>query len=143
MKKLRMFIEIAIIVLMFPLAMNGLKAARAIEYIQTAPGVVTAAATTADVILVKPLFDDDVVNVASITSADTDDVPAVSAYTTGSKALTVQGLAENTTRTLYITYNYQRFDDALDLFFGYLPMFLMLSLAIHVIMQLFSGKGKF
>ena len=142
MRKLSMFVEIAIIVLLSPLAFTGLTTARTIEYIQTQPSVVTAAATTADVTLIKELFEDDVVYVSAVTSSNTTDVPAVSSYTSGTKALTVQGLVENATRTLYVTYDYARFDTGTDTFFAYMPMFIIFGLAIHIILQMFSGRGK-
>ena len=145
MKKLKIVVEIALIVILLPFAFTGLTSARTIEYVQTQPTVVTAAATTADVTLIKALFDDDVVYVTEITSSDTDDVPAVSSYNSGTKALTVQGLAENTTRTLYATYDYARFTGsyaAVDTIVGYLPMFIIFGLAFHVMLQVFSGRGK-
>lgn len=145
MKKLKVIIEIAVIVILLPLAFTGLTSARTIEYEQTAPSVVTAAATTADVTLIKPLFDDDVVYVTEISSSNATDVPAVSTYTTGTKALTVAGLVDNATRTLTVTYDYARFTGNLsvvDTLVGYLPLFLIFGLALDVILQTFSGRGK-
>ena len=138
--KLGLFVEIAVIVLLAPFAFDGLSTARQIDYVQTAPTVVTAAATTADVTLTKALFEDDVVSVTEITSSNVADTPAATVYTSGSKVLTVGGLNDNDTRTLYIDYGYARFEGATDTLFGYLPLFIMLGLALHVLMQLFHVR---
>jgi hypothetical protein len=139
--KLRMFVEIGMIVLLLPFAFDGLKDARQIDYTQTAPAVVTAAVTTGNVTLVKELFLDDVVNVVEITSSNTTDVPVAATYNSGTRALTVGGLLDNATRTLYIDYGYARFDSGSDTLFGLLPLFLMFGLAYDVFRQLFSGRG--
>jgi hypothetical protein len=139
--KLKMIVEIGIIVLLLPFAFDGLKSARQIDYTQTAPAVMTAAATTKDVTLVKELFLDDVVNVVEITSSNATDVPVATTYNSGTRALTVGGLLDNATRTLYVNYGYARFDGGFDTLFGYLPLFLMFGLAYDVFRQLFSGRG--
>lgn len=138
--KVMMFVEIAIIVLLAPFAFDGLTAARQSDYTQTVPLVATAAVTNATVTLTKALFEDDVVYVTEITSSNSEDTPAVTSYTEGSKALLVAGLHDNDTRTLYIDYGYARFDGSTDTLFGYLPLFLMLGLAVHVLMQLFHVR---
>jgi hypothetical protein len=138
--KLGLFIEIAVIVLMAPFAFDGLTSARQIAYTQTAPLVVTAASTTADVTLVKELFEGDVVRVTGVTSSNNTDTPAATAYNEGTKALTVSGLAQNTSRTLTIGYGYPRFTGGTDTLFGYLPLFIMLGLALHILMQLFHVR---
>lgn len=140
MKKLGMIMEIVIIVLLLPFAFDGFKSARAIEYTQTIPAVTTAATTTANVTLLKPLFDDDSVNVSVVVSGNNTDVPAVSTYTAETKALAITGLVENTTRTLYLTYIYPRFTGGVDTVFSYLPMLMVFGLVIHIVMKLFSGR---
>jgi hypothetical protein len=138
--KLGLIVEIAIIVLLAPFALDGLAGARQQTYLQTAPLVVTAAVTTADVTLAKPLFEDDIVRVTTVTSSNATDTPAVTVYTPGTKALTVSGLAANTTRTLYVDYGYARFTGGTDTLFSYLPMFIMLGLAVHVLMSMFRVR---
>lgn len=143
MKKLMMFAEIAIIVLLLPFAFTGMTSARQIDYDQTIPLVTTASVTNATVTLTKALFDDDVVYVSEITSSNSADTPAVTSYTTGSKALVVAGLNDNDTRTLYVTYGYQRFDDSTDTFWAYVPTFMIFGLAIHVLLQVFHVRVGF
>lgn len=138
--KVKMIIEIIIFVLLLPFAFTGLSAARQIDYTQTVPAVVTAAGSTANATLAKPLFEDDIVNVSGVTSSNLTDTPVATVYNTGTKVLTVDGLVDNTTRTLYIAYGYPRFDSGFDTLFAYLPLALMGLLAWDVVRGFMKGR---
>jgi hypothetical protein len=142
MKWLYSFLSIFIVILMFGGLTQGAKNARATEYIQTAPLVVTASSTSASVTLLKPLMDNDITAVTALSSSDVDDTPAVSTYTSGSKALAIIGLAENTSRTLYITYNYAGLDATPDLIMTYMPLFLVIGLLILVVVVFLASKRR-
>ena len=67
--------------------------------------VTTAAASTnATVILVKALYDEDI-STTSILSDNATDVPIANSYAVASRALLITGLADNTTRTLAVSYD--------------------------------------
>jgi len=60
--------------------------------------------TTADVVLVKELYDDDISTVTAL-SDNTTDTPTADAYNTGTRALTVGGLQAETSRGLTVSYD--------------------------------------
>ena len=55
------------------------------------------------VVLVKPLYDGDV-STATVLSDDSTDTPLASYYNNDTRALTIEGLSTNTTRTLEVSY---------------------------------------
>jgi hypothetical protein len=69
------------------------------DYEATGVGVVTA-----NVVLLKEVYDDDVSTI-SITSDTVTDTPTVVNYHTATRLLDINGLTANTTRTLSISYD--------------------------------------
>lgn len=64
--------------------------------------------------LFKPIYDDDVSTIEFI-SDDVDDSPVYYSYNSTTRALVVIGLADNTTRTLDVTYDISAYNsDATD-----------------------------
>jgi len=71
----------------------------------TEPTVTTVAwATSANVVLDQPIYDDDTGTV-SILSDDATDAPVVSSYNSSNRQLVVAGLAGGATRELDVTYD--------------------------------------
>jgi hypothetical protein len=140
MKTVEKFVGVVLIVLLIPLVLLGIGTARQREYTQTVPLVVTASSHTADMTLIKDLFDGDVVNVSAISSNSTNDAPAVYSYASSTKALTVNGLAENAIRTLSVTYTYQALDNTSDALFKNLPLFLIIGVFIVVGIGWWTGR---
>lgn len=118
--------------------------ARTIEYTQAVPSVATGGGvTTADVVLLKSIFDNDLASITSITSSNAADFPAVDNYVIANKTLTVQGLAAADTRNLTIVYRYARFTggwSGLDLFFLILPVLIIVMVVWYVVDGLRHGR---
>lgn len=79
-----------------------------IAAITTGGGVTSGNAT-----LGNDLYNDNLDNVISINSTDSDDTPAPASYSHATNALAVDGLAASTTRSLTIDYLIERDDDFL------------------------------
>jgi len=79
--------------------------------------------TSANVTLLKVLYDDDTEEI-SILSSISADVPAFSSYNTTSRQLNMSGLSANTTRTVYVSYDVDALEssEAIATFIGYLPL---------------------
>jgi hypothetical protein len=107
MKPISLIIGSCIVILLLGAVLGGITLFRSAEYIQ--PAVITTAGgiTTADVILVQPLFDDTTAYV-TITSNNTGDAAIPSSYTAASHTLTISGLLESTSHYLYITFRYNQ-----------------------------------
>lgn len=94
---------VVIIAILMPSFMSGISDFRTditsdVFSVSTAAGV-----TAANVTLSNTLWDNDTSSI-SITSNYTSDAPAVDAYLSGSKQLTVDGLIASNTHTLTVTY---------------------------------------
>lgn len=94
--------------------------------LRTDTNTVTTAAgvTTGNVTLFTALHDDDTSTI-TITSNDSDDSPVYSSYNTTTRALDFTGLAENTTRTITVTYDIYALSSsgAIDTFVDKLDLF--------------------
>lgn len=66
--------------------------------------VTTGAVTSANVTLVKEVYDDDTSTI-ELTSDNTSDSPTFSSYDTATRGLTVSGLSADTTRDLTVAYD--------------------------------------
>lgn len=84
-------------------------------------------ATTANVVLIKELYDDDVMTI-SLASDLATDVPAVVSYNATNRALLVSGLTDNTTRGLVVDYDVDSLNasPAIATFIDYIPWFVLL-----------------
>lgn len=73
--------------------------------------------TTANVTLLKEVYDDDVTTVSVLSDIATD-VPVIEGYTAGTRLLDISGLAANATRTLSVSYDYDALNasGAFDIF---------------------------
>lgn len=83
----------------------------------------TAVGTTNSTIqLTSDIYDDDT-GTLSISSNDSDDVPAIYSYNATTRALVVTGLADNTTRTISATYDVDAIEgpEAIGDFFEIFP----------------------
>jgi hypothetical protein len=140
MKILEKFIGVVVILLLIGYVFTGIDDARQKPYTQTAPLVVTASSNTADVALVKPLFNDDLTSVTAITSSNSTDSPAVTDYNPAGDTLTVSGLTANSTRTLSIAYTYARLAGAQDTLFSILPFLIVIGVLFVVGMSWWASR---
>ncbi len=141
MKLIGPVIGIILIVLLAGTYLTGIHTARTIEYSQTVPLITTAAGITShNATLFKNLFDDDIVSVLSISSNNTGEVPAATSYISALKQLTIDGLLESQTRTLVVTYEYQRMDSSTDTFWGLMPLLFIIGLVALVVLAFLHGR---
>lgn len=108
--------------------------------VSTAAGV-----TTADVTILQALYDNDTATFefSSNTSAD---VPIYSSYNSTNRSLTVAGLAGNTTRTLYVTYDVDALSGqvAIDAIMDRTPYFWYLALLCFIpaaLLAIFTNRA--
>lgn len=129
-------IGIVIVFIMFPLIMDSSHDIQTDDYTQAEASVTTGAGeTAADVVLTKALYDDDNTWVTSVTSSEGTDTPAVGTYTAATKTLNVTGLAESTSRTLTIVYEYDGLTSytGMSAFVGLTPLLVLISIIAVVI----------
>lgn len=123
MKAVFAVLGVILILGMFGVAMTGIDDARTSERTDAFAAVVTGGGiTTADVELVADPYDDDILQVESITSDNVLDAPLPDAYVTATNLLTVRGLAAADTRTLTVVYNYGTQDRSVNTFLGMVPL---------------------
>lgn len=101
--------------------------------------------TSANVVLVKQIYDDDVITL-SLSSNLTTDNPAYSSYDNGTRALAISGFTSNATRSLIVGYDVAAFTStsAIDAFLGRLPyiwMVCVICLAPAALIAIFTGRG--
>lgn len=95
--------------------------------------------TTADVVLVAPLWQATIISVETITSSVGTDIPAADSYDNSTRTLTVRDLTANTDpRSLTINYKYAALADSgsegtTDKFLEYLPLIIGIGIFIIVI----------
>lgn len=70
-----------------------------------------AAVTTANTVLLKPIFDNDVSTLSFASDLSTD-VPAYVSYNTTSRLVVISGLTANASRVMGITYDVTAFDES-------------------------------
>jgi hypothetical protein len=143
MKILGAIVIILVVIFAFPYASAGATNIRTIAYTQTIPTVATSGGTTANVALTKALFNSDVVYVTALTSSNTSDTPAVLTYTTSGHVLAVGGLIDNTSRTLYVTYNYQRLDANTEGLWANFDLFYVLGILAVIVAVLWTNRKSF
>lgn len=87
--------------------------------------------TSANVTLLKILYDDNTNSFAILSDLSTD-LPAYSSYNSTNRVLTVSGLTANTTRDLLVEYDINAFSGqaGFETFFDYLPYFYYIMVAI-------------
>lgn len=146
MKAIQIIIGVMIVILLFgAIFLPGIRTTRTDQYEQTNPGITTGeAVTTADITLVKDLWEADLVSVITVSSNNTADTPATSAYDEDTKALTIAGLNASDNRTLTITYEYAVLTGAnapADTFFSIFPLLGGAGLLFLIVMA-FWGEYK-
>ena len=104
MKILNLFLIVFVAVVCFMLPITAAQHAFRTEVKEDKFTVITGAGVaSANVQLVKPLYDNDTSSILFL-SNDIDDSPVVSSYNSTTRALLVGGLAASTTRTLDVNY---------------------------------------
>jgi hypothetical protein len=141
-------IGVIIILVLFGSMMAGIKSAQtderddAFNAVTTGPGV-----TTADVVLVTDIYDNDILNVSSIVSDNIADAPLANAYTPASNTLEIRGLADTDTRNLIVTYAYGTLTGAASStssFLNMIPIFIAISAVVIIVgagIFVFAHKG--
>jgi len=104
-----------------------------------------AGVSTANVTLIKEIYDDDTTTVDILSSLATD-VPVVGVYTTATRVLNVTGLTTNTTRTLSITYDVYALTgggsiDTIVSRLDFIWMLALICLPIAALAAIFTGRA--
>ena len=108
--------------------------------------VVTApAATTGNVTLIKPVYDDDTSTI-SFSSNDTNDSPLYSNYDTATRELEVSGLEADTTRLLSLEYDVDALNgsDAINTLMDYISwiwFILLVGFPAAALAAIFMGRS--
>jgi hypothetical protein len=142
MKPVFALLGVGFVILMLGAVMLALGTFRGAEF--TEPHNVTTAggATTTAIVLANEVLDNSTTNI-EVLSDDSDDAPVPYLYTENNHTLTINGLAESTTRTLTITYNVPRLDDFTDIASRYLPSFMIIGgIAIVIGSAISAFKGR-
>lgn len=123
--------------------LNGIKTWRT-DGLSTQSTVVTVGAgvTAANVTLAKDLYQANIVNVSSITSTDGTDAPAATLYTESTLALQVEGLNDDATRTLTISYYGETDSDVMRAIGPFLGLLIIGGSAALIIWSVFEGKKR-
>lgn len=95
--------------------------------------------TTASVVLLKELYDDDTETITVLSSIETD-TPALSTYTSATRTLLITGLDDDTNRVLNVTYSIAAFPvgSALDTIMGITPFIIYLLLIAFPVVGLIA-----
>jgi hypothetical protein len=143
MKPISLIIGACIVILLLGAVLGGITLFRSAEYIQ--PAVITTAGgeTTADVVLIQPLFDD-TTSYVTITSNVTGDAAIPSSYTAASHTLTISGLLASTSHYLYITFRYNQLTSywAADIASRAWPLLIAVGLLGCIGAAIYSAYGK-
>lgn len=132
-------IGIIIVFIMLPTMLSSVSDFQTTSYSETESNLATAAGvTTANVTLNLDLFDDDITNVTTISSNNSETGMTAEAYVAATNVLLIGGLDANSTRTLTITYDI----DDLESYTG-LGEFTRLSPFIIVAFAIFGLMGGF
>jgi hypothetical protein len=100
-------IGVIIILVLFGTMMAGIQTAQTDERTDTFLAVTTGGGiTTAPVVLVTDIYDNNILNVTSITSDNVLDAPLADSYNSANNTLTVRGLNASDTRGLTVIYEY-------------------------------------
>jgi uncharacterized membrane protein len=143
MKIVMTIIGVILVILMFPLFILGNHAAQTTQRTDNYGAVTTGGGiTTTTLTLVTDLYENNPLNVVSITSSLNTDVPIVGAYTAISHELVVNGLTASETRTLTVTYEYAALTGtsaAAGTFFGFMPLLVVIAIVVIVIAALVAA----
>jgi len=150
MKAIFAVIGVIIILFLFGTMLTGITSAQTDSRIDTFASVTTGVGETeADVDLVTDPFNDNILNITSITSNNDDDAPLPDYYLTSTNTLTVRGLNASDTRTLIVTYNYGSLGDnseTIDRLLDIMPMLVAVAAIIILVVACFAGyqwvKGR-
>lgn len=104
------FLILAVTAILFMLPMDAAITACVSEPREDDFTVVTAGSTNTTVQLFTALYENDT-SLIDLSSNDVDDVPLFNSYNSTTRALVVTGLADNTTRTLTVGYDYATLTD--------------------------------
>lgn len=101
--------------------------------------------TAANVTLLKPVYDDDTTTISLLSSISTD-LPVMTSYNVTSRLLQMNGLTDNTTRSLYVTYDIkaQEVNTAINTLINTTPLIWLLCiivLPIAGIAAIFMGRA--
>lgn len=134
MKVAMTVIGVIICLLLFGTMIGGITDAQTDERTDTFISTTGIGETTDDVVLVSDIFDDNLNNVVSITSNNSDDAPLPDTWVGASNTLTVRGLNADDTRTLTIIYKYDNLDnEPVQTFFWLIPLLVAVALVLVLV----------
>lgn len=99
---------------------------------------------TADVILFRPVYDDDDETISALSSIATD-TPAIDNYNPATREVTISGLDENSTRVLTVFYDVDALalHPAISLIMDLLPLFwilILIAFPVVAVIVIFTGQ---
>jgi len=103
--------------------------------------VTGAGVTSANVTLVNDPFQDDLVNITSITS-NASETPIATTYTTATNALLVTDLTAATTRTLTVNFDFETVDPVWSAIGPFLLLLLIGSIAALIFVGMLKKGGR-
>lgn len=98
-----------------------------------------AGVTTANVVLIKQVYDDDIATI-DITSSLATDSPLFASYSTSTRQLDITGLTEASNRTLTVSYDADALtgNSAISTLMGWIPYIWLLSIIVFPLAALFA-----
>lgn len=137
---------IAVIIVMFPLILDGADSTLRDSQTDVATGVASSGTPnySGTMSLSQPLYDDSVSYITSVSSSSGTDTPVASTFDSSTDILTVTGLSYTGTRTLTTAYQYDQTDSytGLGAIVEIAPMILWISVIIGVGMSVFFAYRK-
>ena len=142
MKTAFVIIGAIVVLLLFGTMLGGINDAQTDSRTDNFIVATAPADTDADVVLVGSLYGASVLNVTSITSTDGTDVPLVGTYTALTRTLGIEGLNDDSSRTLTVTYKIDGLTGytGVGSFFGFIPLLIVVAV---VVMLVAGGMAAF
>ncbi len=124
------FLIIMVAFILLPTLLNAFDAWDYTESTTTSAITTDAGETSGNVTLGYDLYNANLDNVIDISSSSSSDTPAPASYNEVSQILTIDGLAEDTTRSVTIEYRTARDDDFLSSISTIMPFLIVVFLII-------------
>lgn len=143
MKAMSLIIGAMVVMLLFGAVLGAVNATRMVDFQEQHDITTAAAETTADVVLSQDLYGDKTSNV-NVTSDLSTDAPIAFTYVSDTQTLTINGLDDDATRRLTLTYKIDNLDDFLGLGIAIKvwPTFLILGVIGIIVAAVYTGTRR-
>lgn len=118
---------------------EGIEGFRTDTKVDELPSVTAVAETTDNLTLSHSIYNDDPTGL-TLLSTDADDTPALNSYQASTHSIIVSGLADNTTRTITVTYTISAMTlwSGVDTLMDYTPLVWYLSVVSFIVISLLA-----